>query len=343
MEADKIYKTAVIGCGRIGSLFDLDDKRKIISSHCGAYNAHKSTKLVSVCDIDINKAASCSDQWKVGNYYSDFKKMLDNEKIDILSICTHPYSHHEIIDFAVKYDLKAIFCEKPISHSIASANQIVKLCKENDVYLAINHFRRWDKFFVSFRDKLLNNEFGTIQHINFYYTRGISNTGSHLFDLLRFLFGDISSIKSISSIEELNDDPTLSCIIELDNGKFCNLIGLDGRYYRIFDLEIFTSKYKILIDTSKKIRLYKSEPSKRSSEFNELYEFTSNQKENKNNQIFLNTISNIIESIENKIPINCTGIDGKNSLELIIASKVSNVAKKKVLLPVKDEYLNISI
>ena len=86
--------------------------------------------------------------------------MLEKDNIDLLSICTHPDSHEEIIDHAVKKNIKAIFCEKPISNSLASANQIVKLCKENDVNLAINHFRRWDKFFISFKDKLSNNEFG---------------------------------------------------------------------------------------------------------------------------------------------------------------------------------------
>ena len=74
-----------------------------------------------------------------------------------------------------------------------------------------------------------------------------------------------------------------------------------------------------------------------------MYESTNDQQEFKNNQIFINTISNIIESIENKIPIVCNGNDGKNSLELIIAAKVSNEIKKKIILPIKDEYLNISI
>ena len=45
-------------CGRIGSLFDSDKKRKVISSHSGAYTNHTRTKLVSVCDIDTEKVFS---------------------------------------------------------------------------------------------------------------------------------------------------------------------------------------------------------------------------------------------------------------------------------------------
>ena len=36
--------------------------------------------------------------------------------------------------------------------------------------------------------------FGEIQHVNFYYTRGIANSGTHLFDLLRYLFGEVKFI-----------------------------------------------------------------------------------------------------------------------------------------------------
>ena len=55
-----VYNAAVIGCGRIGSLFDSDKKRKIISSHCGAYTNHSKTKLISVCDVNLEKVLPAS-------------------------------------------------------------------------------------------------------------------------------------------------------------------------------------------------------------------------------------------------------------------------------------------
>ena len=304
------YNAGVVGCGRIGSTFDLDKKRKIISSHCGAYNYNKKTNLISVCDIDREKAIQSQAQWSVNNFYIDYKKMLDNEMIDILSICTQPEYHEEIINYAVKKNIKAIFCEKPIATNLKSAKNIISKCKDNNILLAVNHFRRWDKFFLSLKKNLNKDKHGKIEHVNFYYTRGIANTGSHLFDLLRYLFGNVSSVESISFLDEIENDPTISCILEFENGLFCNLIGLDGRNYRIFEIEIFTSKSKISIDTSKKIKLFEAKPSKRSSEFKELYE-TSIVDENYNlNQPFINSINNIIECIDKKLFPNCKGDDG---------------------------------
>ena len=45
-------------------------------------------------------------------------RMLNNENIDILSICTHADSHEDIVIAAVKNGVKAIFCEKPISNNL---------------------------------------------------------------------------------------------------------------------------------------------------------------------------------------------------------------------------------
>jgi len=269
--------------------------------------------------------------------------MLDNENIDILSICTHPDSRENIIISAVKKGVKAIFCEKPISNSLIGAERIINECNSHNVKLAVNHFRRWDDFFINFKSEISNGAFGEIQHINFYYTRGIANSGSHLFDLLRFLFRDIVAMHSISLIDEIENDPTLSCTLEMENGLFCNLIGLDGRYYRIFDLEVFSSTSKILIDTSKQIKFFTSNPSKRSSEFNELYD--ANYPNNKiySKQIFMNSLSNIIDTIENKSHIKCTGMDGYKSLELIIAAKLSYEMKQKIELPLSKDYYNYSI
>jgi predicted dehydrogenase len=338
-----VYKTAVVGCGRIGSLFDFDKKNKIIRSHCGAYTNLQNTILTTICDIDLKKAKKAKEQWNIDSYYSDHIEMLDKEDIDILSICTHPDSHEKIVNDAVNSGVKAIFCEKPISYNMDSALKILELCKSNNIKLAINHSRRWDPYFINLKNEIINKKFGTLQHINFYYTRGIANTGSHLFDLLRYLFGEIISLNAISSIKEIKGDPTISCTLEMENGLLCNLIGLDGRYYRIFDLEIFGSKSKISIDTSKRAKLFSSTPSKRSSEFNELYEITDDKKTIENSETIISSVTNIIECIEGRNEINCSGIDGYKSLELILAAVLSNKMNKKITLPLEKKHFTFSI
>ena len=74
---NKHYRAAIIGCGRIGFLFDTDKKRKIISSHSGAYYNHPKTKLISlkVChhhNVSLEDIDSISEAIKnVVNYYTN--------------------------------------------------------------------------------------------------------------------------------------------------------------------------------------------------------------------------------------------------------------------------------
>jgi predicted dehydrogenase len=327
------YKAAVIGCGRIGSIFDQHSKRKIISTHCGAYSNHNLTELIAVSDINKDMLDNCKQFWQIENGYLSYEEMLNEESIDILSICTYNDSHLPIVKQAVKNNVKVILCEKPIADNLEDAEEIISLCKKNNVKLSVNHFRRNDDLFKEIKKDIFENYFGEVQFANFYYTRGIANSGSHLFDLIRYLFGEVKSINAYKSIKDYGEDPTISAIIEFNNSITCNIIGLDGNNYRVFDLEIFGSKKVIKINSAKNIELFKSRNSLRSSEFNELFAINHNYLHLINSQYFLNTIDNLIESIEGKKDINCSGLDGLKSLELILATNVSSEENTKLEVP----------
>ena len=327
------YKAAVIGCGRSGSLFDLDKKRPTMTSHCGAYTTHKEIELIGICDSDIEKLQKSSDLWKVKNTYTDYQAMILDNHLDILSICTLPDTHSEIANFAAQNGVKAIFCEKPISTSLIEANRMIEACKANDVLLVINHQRRWDPFFIKLKEVIEEAQYGSLQHINFVYTRGIENSGSHLFDMLRHLFGEVKEILSLNSINDFENEETITASIEFNRGLKGFLIGLNGDNYRAFDLEIYLSRGKITIDSSKNCYISNSEKSKRSEEFFELGEREPIKLIESNKESLLHLAFNeIIAFLEGESSnISCSGLDGLRSIELIEATKESLVKN----IPVK--------
>ena len=115
MIGKKEYKIAVVGCGRSGSLFDLDDKNKRMRSHSGAYKTHKKIELIGICDSDENKLLNSSKFWKIDNTYSNYKEMITENEIEILSICTLPDSHFEITEFAARNGVKVFFVKNPLA------------------------------------------------------------------------------------------------------------------------------------------------------------------------------------------------------------------------------------
>lgn len=326
----------MIGCGRIGSLFDRDPKRKNVSTHAGAYVNHPKTQLLSVCDIDEKKLQMCAYDWEVKFAYKNYNEMLTHHNIDILSICTLNDTHEAILDTAVNNGVKAIFCEKPISDSIQSAKRMIKKCRDNNVILAVNHFRRWDKFYKNIKTMINSGILGNIQQVIFYYTRGIANSGAHLFDLLRFYFGDIKAVNSYQEILDYGNDPTISAYIEMESGLFCNLIACNGEYFRIFDLDIIGSKGRLIIDNSKNVKFYKAKPSKRSSEFDELHEENNLDFIASSGDYFLEAVSDIVNSIETGKELCCKGEDGLRSLEAIIGTLKSSELNQKLCFPLVE-------
>src|SRR3989338_5412049 len=143
--------------------------------------------------------------------------MLQREKLDILSICTWPDSHLEIAEEAVKHGVKAIYCEKPITNNLRKADVLVEVCEKNRVILAVNHLRRWDEFHRKVREFIQQGKLGKIQTVNVYYTAGISNTGTHILDLLRYFFGEVNWVLACGSINEQEKDPTLQAILSFQN------------------------------------------------------------------------------------------------------------------------------
>ena len=163
-----MYKAAVAGCGRIGFGFDEDPKREYIATHAGAYSSFSGTDLVAVCDPDSKLSKKCAKRWNVPSVYGEIKELIKNEDIDILSVCTPPETHYDLIKEAVKSKtIKAIFCEKPLAHNIAHASGIEKICRDKNIILQVGHQRRFDPLHLSLKNNIDSKKFGNVQHVNF--------------------------------------------------------------------------------------------------------------------------------------------------------------------------------
>jgi len=152
-----MYKAAVIGCGRIGAEFP--------ENHCQAYGK----MLYAVVDTDLRKVEKALGRYGA-SFGSNYISELEGE-VDIVSICTPPETHLKVVKQVVRF-VKGIYLEKPIATTLKDADAIIRLCKANSVILQVNHQRR----------------FGIP---TLYYSRGILNTMTHGFDMLRMLFGEV--------------------------------------------------------------------------------------------------------------------------------------------------------
>jgi predicted dehydrogenase len=340
-----VYKAGLVGCGRIGSEFDDDPKRKIVSTHAGAYSAVPETELAAVADINREKLYKCGKRRCVNSLYQNYEEMLETENLDILSICTWNSTHLDIVKKAVEYNVKAIFCEKPIANTLRNAHQIVEICNKNNVLLQIDHQRRFDKFHQAIRDFIIGGKLGKIQQVSFYYTAGIANTGSHMFDLLRFFFGDVSWVIAFPSENKspTESDPNFDGVIRFKNNVFCTIHACDVNNFSIFEMDIVGEKGRLIITHSGfDLDFYEVRDSDLFSGYKELYSGEPPVDVNLPRDFMINGVKHLVKCLENSKPSISSGEDGLRALELICAFHESAKEDgKKIYLPLKESFIQI--
>ena len=83
--ADIMKNVCIVGYGAIGPI------------HAAAIEKVQSAKLYAICDIVPERCARCSEQYPGIKEYYDFDKMLEDDAIDSVHICTPHYLHYEMI------------------------------------------------------------------------------------------------------------------------------------------------------------------------------------------------------------------------------------------------------
>lgn len=272
----KSLKAGIIGLGRIASLYEKDKKAQKYYpylTHAGTYTKHPKIDLLCGADIDKNKCDQFQKMWGVDKVYRDYRMMLSENKIDILSICTRPDAHCEIIKNVHEY-VNVIFCEKPFCNNSREVKEVIKLCKKSGTKIVINLYREFDDSHNKVLEMIRSGKFGKIQRVNCYYGKGLRNMGTHL---LGYLFKCLGSPKKtivlnkylFSGLKEY----TYDVCFEFKGEVPCMVQSCDFNKFRIFEMDFILEKGRIqVLKEGLFIRIFCSRPNKAESDAYELLE-----------------------------------------------------------------------
>ncbi len=349
---------ALIGCGRIGFKLENDPLRNKPCTHYGGVKA-AGLKINYACDYDKERLNEFSIISKINkeNSFTDYNKLFNTIKLDLAIIATWTTTHSEIAIAASNAGVKAIVLEKPIAANLSEASEIINICKKNNTKLIINHERRFDNRYKKVQELLKENTIGEIRSVNGQMLtrgyRGNSNIkegggsllhdGTHLIDILHFLFGKIKSVSG--SFERYNgrqngyeDKATAWLKSESDIDIFIEAGG--ERKYFVFELSISGTLGKIVIGNGYE-HLYMATESKFYKGFFDLQEI--DFPKYKKNSYFKDLYSHINDVISEKKKNNIsTGDDGYSALEIIHTIYLSHSKKgKKIKIPVKPKKIKL--
>ncbi len=224
-------KYALIGCGRISP------------NHLAAA-IENNINIVAICDVieeQMDKVISDFNLSTNVKKYVDYKVLLENERPDLVAICTESGKHGEIALDCLDYKVNLII-EKPIALSLDEADMIIEKAREMNLIVSACHQNRFNKSIQKIREAVEDGRFGKMLHgtAHIRWNRGseyyrqapwrgtwdqdggaLMNQCIHNIDLLRWMMGD-----EIAEVVGMTDNLTHESIQAEDFGaamiKFAN-------------------------------------------------------------------------------------------------------------------------
>lgn len=225
-------KVAVIGCGGIGSY------------HLGHLVNFKDIELVGFCDLIIERAESFVKTAGCGKAFTDYRKMYDEVKPDMVFIGIPPYKHGEIELETIKRNIP-MFVEKPVALDLALAKEICAKIQEKGLITAAGFQCRYDNINDAAKDFIAKNKIvvaegsrvGGIPDVDWWRKKDLSGgqiveQTVHQFDMLRYLLGEPESVYSIARRGFVTDeecpgydtDDVSTTLIKFKDGLACSLM-----------------------------------------------------------------------------------------------------------------------
>jgi UDP-N-acetyl-2-amino-2-deoxyglucuronate dehydrogenase len=199
-------RIALVGCGRISE------------KHFESIKMHsKAIDLVAICDINTSILNKKKQELGVNGYLS-MEDMINEEDIDVVSICTPSGLHSDQTVLAAKNGIHVI-TEKPMATRWKDGLRMVEACDKAKVNLFVVKQNRMNNTLQLLKKAINEKRFGRIYmvNINVFWTRpqeyydsakwrgtweldggAFMNQASHYIDLVNWLIGPVSNIQAMT-------------------------------------------------------------------------------------------------------------------------------------------------
>jgi scyllo-inositol 2-dehydrogenase (NAD+) len=208
----------VIGLGRLGRVYAADLAHRVPNA-----------RLVAVADKQADLAESFAKEYGVPKWYKSHGDLLGDKDVAAVAVITSTSTHREVVIDAVNAG-KAVFCEKPISISLAEAEEMLRAVQSAGAFLQMGFQRRFDAGYVAAKKKVDAGAIGTpvllkstsrdpfrppIEFCDPRVSGGlIADMGIHDFDVARMFMGNVRSVYAVGGALAY---PELKSVGDIDN------------------------------------------------------------------------------------------------------------------------------
>lgn len=195
------WRGALIGCGFFAR------------NHMHGWAEAEGAEIVAVCDRDRARAEGFAAEFGAAAW-DDAERMLAAVRPDFVDVATTVESHRPLVELALRHGALTI-CQKPFAASYADGRAMVAAAEAAGRPLIVHENFRWQKPLRLVRAEIAAGSIGDPAFARISFRHGtdiyanqpylaevedlaLTDVGLHLFDVARFLTGDIAAVTCLT-------------------------------------------------------------------------------------------------------------------------------------------------
>lgn len=237
----KSYGFGIIGCGMIANF------------HAKAISEIEGARLVVTCSRNETSAQRLANEYSA-EWYTDYREMLKRDDVDIVNICTPSGAHLEI---ACKAALagKHVIIEKPMEITLERIDSIIDACSRHKVKLGVVFPSRFGEASRLVKEAVSKGRLGRLtladayvkwfRSQSYYDTGGwkgtwkldgggaLMNQSIHAIDLLQWFAGPVKSVCAMTdrlAHKNIEVEDTAVAVLRFRNGALGCIEGATSVY-----------------------------------------------------------------------------------------------------------------
>jgi predicted dehydrogenase len=218
-------------------------------AHISRFNKNIKSCVKAIFDIKKENLNSFSWIKKNGGYITtDFNKIITDDSIDLISICSPDYSHFDYALAAINAG-KHVLVEKPMVTSIEQCQKLSYAISNHDTIFAVHHQMRYVPCFMSAKMSVINGDIGMPiileadyvhdmrERASLYddwrldsknFQKVVLGMSSHTIDLARWILNDevnqVFSYANHNGWTEYPDVDTVMTLLKFNRGTICKIM-----------------------------------------------------------------------------------------------------------------------
>ncbi|HMJ26613.1 MAG TPA: Gfo/Idh/MocA family oxidoreductase [Pyrinomonadaceae bacterium] len=187
-----MLRTAVIGVGHLGQ-----QHARIQAALAG----EGLSQFIGVCDIDAERANTVAATYRA-SATTDWRTLIGN--VDAVSLAVPTESHSEIACGLLEAGIH-VLVEKPVSRTLAEADQMIAASKKGNATLQVGHAERFNPALVALRPHVHNPVYFEIHRVGQFTARSLDidvvlDLMIHDLDIVQWLVGEEVEVTSLHAV-----------------------------------------------------------------------------------------------------------------------------------------------